>query len=62
VSSVGAYLAAASFLVFLYAPLRTLTAGERVGANPWSAGATTFAWRVSSPPPFHSFEELPRVR
>jgi cytochrome c oxidase subunit 1 len=48
--------------VFLYAPLRTLTAGERVGANPWSAGATTFAWRVSSPPPFHSFEELPRVR
>jgi cytochrome c oxidase subunit 1 len=62
VSSAGAYVAAASFLVFLYAMLRTLAAGERVGANPWGAGATTLEWQVSSPPPFHSFEELPRVR
>ena len=62
VSSIGAYIGGLSFLIFLYVLFRTLTAGERVPANPWGEGATTLEWRVSSPPPFHSFEELPRVR
>jgi hypothetical protein len=31
-------------------------------ANPWGEGATTLEWQVSSPPPFHTFEELPHVR
>jgi cytochrome c oxidase subunit 1 len=33
-----------------------------VPANQWGEGATTLEWQVSSPPPFHSFEELPRIR
>jgi cytochrome c oxidase subunit 1 len=41
---------------------RTLTAGEKVAENPWGEGATTLEWQVSSPPPFHTFDELPRVR
>src|SRR4051812_1969154 len=62
VSSIGAYIGAASFLVFLYVCYRTLTSREHVPANPWGEGATTLEWQVSSPPPFHTFEELPRVR
>jgi cytochrome c oxidase subunit 1 len=62
VSSIGAYIGGISFLVFLYVLFRTLTAGERVPANPWGEGATTLEWQVSSPPPFHTFEELPMVR
>ena len=30
------------------------------GNNPWGAGATTLEWTLSSPPPFHQFETLPR--
>ncbi|GAA0568561.1 cytochrome c oxidase subunit I [Craurococcus roseus] len=62
VSSLGAYVAGASMLVFLYVVWRTFSAGEKVAENPWGEGATTLEWQVSSPPPFHTFEELPRVR
>ena len=30
--------------------------------NPWGEGATTLEWTVTSPPPFHTFEELPKVK
>ncbi len=39
----------------------TLLAGRRVGANSWGEGATTLEWTVSSPPPFHTYDELPVV-
>jgi cytochrome c oxidase subunit 1 len=41
--------------------LQTLIAGKRVGANYWGEGATTLEWRLPSPPPFHSYDELPVV-
>jgi len=62
VSSIGAYIGAVSFLVFLYVIWRTLRSPKVVAANPWGEGATTLEWYVSSPPPLHSFEELPVVR
>ncbi|HYZ31509.1 MAG TPA: cytochrome c oxidase subunit I [Crenalkalicoccus sp.] len=62
VSSLGAYLSALSMLVFLYVLYRTFTSTERVPANQWGEGATTLEWQVSSPPPFHTFDELPHVR
>ena len=62
VSSLGSYISAASMLVFFYAMYRTFVGGEKVGANYWGEGATTLEWQVSSPPPFHTFDELPRVR
>jgi cytochrome c oxidase subunit 1 len=30
-------------------------------ANPWGEGATTLEWTLSSPPPFHQFNELPVI-
>ena len=35
---------------------------QRAADNPWGAGATTLEWTLSSPPPFHQFETLPRVQ
>ena len=32
------------------------------GDNPWGVGATTLEWMLSSPPPFHQWETLPRIR
>jgi cytochrome c oxidase subunit 1 len=60
VSSVGAYLGMAAVVLFLYICWRTFAAGRRAEANYWGQGATTLEWTVSSPPPLHSFETLPR--
>ncbi len=62
ISSIGSFIAAASALLFVYIVIRTLSAGERVAENPWGEGATTLEWTLSSPPPFHTYEELPRIR
>ncbi len=62
VASIGSYIGATSVLIFLYVLFRTFTSKVPVPANYWGEGATTLEWTVSSPPPFHTFEELPRVR
>ena len=61
ISSIGSYFSFASMILFFYILYRTFTAGEKCADNPWGEGATTLEWTLPSPPPFHSFEELPRV-
>ncbi|MGA9868696.1 MAG: cytochrome c oxidase subunit I [Acetobacteraceae bacterium] len=61
VSSIGAFIGGASTLVFLYVLYRTFTSKEKVPANYWGVGATTLEWTVSSPPPHHTFEILPKI-
>src|SRR5487761_114698 len=61
VSSIGAYISYASTLFFVFIIFHTLFAGRRAAANPWGEGATTLEWTLSSPPPFHSYEELPVI-
>src|SRR3546814_675736 len=39
----------------------SLAAGRKAGDNPWGEGATTLEWTLSSPPPYHQFETLPRI-
>ncbi|HZT18137.1 MAG TPA: cytochrome c oxidase subunit I [Dongiaceae bacterium] len=62
IASVGAMISYAGTLWFVGVVLYTLFAGKRIAANPWGEGATTLEWTVSSPPPFHSYEELPVVK
>ncbi len=62
VASLGAFVSAIGVLVFFYLLYKTFTSGERCPANPWGEGATTLEWTVPSPPPFHTFNELPQVR
>ncbi|MGH7075365.1 MAG: cytochrome c oxidase subunit I [Stellaceae bacterium] len=61
VASIGSYISFASTLLFVFIALQTLLAGRRAGANPWGPSAQTLEWSVSSPPPYHSYEELPHV-
>ena len=61
VSSIGALIVAIGTFLFLFIVLRTLTAGKAAEANPWGAGATTLEWRVPSPAPFHTHEDLPQL-
>ncbi len=61
VASIGAYISYAATLFFVFIVFHTLFFGRRVGANYWGPGATTLEWKVSSPPPFHSYDELPVI-
>jgi len=62
VSSVGAYITAASTIFFFIMLAYSMIAGRRAEANYWGEGATTLEWTVSSPPPFHSYENIPQIK
>jgi cytochrome c oxidase subunit I len=62
VASIGAYISYAATLFWVFIVLHTLFAGRRAVANPWGPGAVTLEWRLPSPPPFHTYEELPVIR
>ena len=62
VSSIGSYLSALGTVVFLYAMVVAFMRKEQASDNPWGEGATTLEWTLSSPPPFHQFNELPRIK
>jgi cytochrome c oxidase subunit 1 len=62
VASIGAFISYASTLWFVFVVFHTLLAGKRAAANPWGEGATTLEWSQPSPPPFHTYEELPIIR
>jgi len=61
VSSVGYYITFAGLLLFLYILWDSARKRIPAPANPWGEGATTLEWTLSSPPPFHQFETLPRI-
>ncbi len=62
VSSIGSYITAVGTVFFFVGVFVALARRERAVANPWGEGATTLEWTLSSPPPFHSFETLPRIK
>jgi cytochrome c oxidase subunit I len=62
ISSIGAFISAAATVWFLGVAFYTLFAGRKAADNPWGVGATTLEWTVSSPPPFHTFNELPQIK
>lgn len=62
VASMGAFLSGSGMLLFLFIIFWTLRYGKPAGDNPWGEGAKTLEWTISSPPPFHSFENPPRVK
>ena len=62
VSSIGSYVSGAGVVVFLIGLAVAFSRKEKAAANPWGEGATTLEWTLPSPPPFHQFNELPRIK
>ncbi len=61
VSSIGSSISMFAAFFFLFIIFHTLKFGKKCPANPWGSGANTLEWTLSSPPPFHCFNKLPRV-
>ncbi|MGY9012977.1 MAG: cytochrome c oxidase subunit I, partial [Rhodobacterales bacterium] len=61
VSSYGAFLSFASFLLFFGVIAYSLLFGKKITENNyWNEYADTLEWTLSSPPPEHTFEILPK--
>jgi len=63
VSSIGALVALAATVVFLYTMYEAFSKKRVAGANPWNVAAETMTleWTLPSPPPFHQYETLPQI-
>jgi cytochrome c oxidase subunit 1 len=61
VATTGYVIMAIGMVFFFVNIFWSLFAGKKAPDNPWGEGATTLEWTLSSPPPFHQFETLPRV-
>jgi len=61
VSSYGSYISAIGVVIFFYVIYEAFAKKRAAGDNPWGVGATTLEWTLTSPPPFHQFETLPRI-
>ncbi len=61
ISSYGAFISFASFLFFIGLVFYTLLAGRRISENNyWNEYADTLEWTLPTPPPEHTFEQLPK--
>ena len=58
-STAGASILAAGYVLPLFYLILSLKFGPRVGPNPW--GATGLEWTTASPPPTENFEVIPIV-
>ncbi|MGH9004118.1 MAG: cbb3-type cytochrome c oxidase subunit I, partial [Acidimicrobiia bacterium] len=59
VATAGAFLIAASVLVFIVNIRRSLKSGEQSSDDPWDA--RTLEWATASPPPVYNFAKIPTV-
>ncbi|HEY8332939.1 MAG TPA: cytochrome c oxidase subunit I [Tardiphaga sp.] len=62
VSSIGSYISGFAVLIFIWGVVDAFMRKEKAVNSPWGSGATTLEWTLTSPPPFHQFEVLPRVQ
>ena len=62
VSSVGSFVSLVGLAVFFILLAHAFMRQGSCEDNPWGEGATTLEWTLSSPPPFHQFEELPKIK
>ena len=62
VSSIGAYISVFAAFFFVFVIIEAFVRARKASKNPWGQGATTFEWKLSSPPPFHSYDDIPKVK
>ena len=62
VASIGSYIGALGAIIFLVVIIEAFVKKRKAGKNPWGSTDNTLEWTVSSPPAFHTFSEIPKVK
>lgn len=62
ISSIGSYISFFAALFFIFVIWHTFKFGKKCKDNPWGESANTLEWTLPSPPPFHTFEEQPKIK
>ncbi|MDB2415133.1 cytochrome c oxidase subunit I [Rickettsiales bacterium] len=62
ISSIGSYISFFAALFFVYVCIHTLKFGKKCPNNPWGEFANTLEWTLPSPPNFHSFDNIPKIK
>ena len=64
ISTYGYYVMAGAMGIWFIAVIQAFVFGKRgqAEANPWGEGATTLEWTLPSPPPYHQFNQLPKIK
>ena len=58
-SSFGSFISIGGLIFFIFIIVEAFLKKRICPSNPWNKSADTFEWTLSSPPPFHQFEEMP---
>jgi cytochrome c oxidase subunit 1 len=62
VASIGSYIGALGAIIFLVVIMEAFIKKRKAVKNPWGSTDNTLEWTVSSPPAFHTFAEIPKVK
>ncbi|MCF6221001.1 MAG: cytochrome c oxidase subunit I [Robiginitomaculum sp.] len=62
VSSIGAIVTLVGVAFFLIWLVEAFIVKRKAPDNYWGEGANTLEWTLSSPPPFHQYEVLPKIK
>jgi cytochrome c oxidase subunit I len=62
ISSIGSYIGFGSALFFIFVIFHTLKYGKKCPNDPWHDINKGLEWTLPSPPPFHSYDEIPVVK
>jgi len=62
ISTMGAWVTMTGVLVFLIWVIEAFIVKRKAADNYWGEGANTLEWTIPSPPRYHEFNTLPRIK
>ena len=62
VASIGSLISVVGVVIFFVVIIEAFNSRRKAANSPWGVGGTTIEWTTTSPPPFHPFDELPKVK
>ncbi len=62
VASFGSLISVVGVVIFFIVIVEAFNSRRKAENSPWGDGGKTIEWLTTSPPPFHTFDELPKIK